>query len=96
MIQALIHCYTYSITLPSDLFDDEGFSLCDINRTLLGEDAIQQQDSAYFLDDGSCDSDDDSAIMKREKKGISSNGVGDGVSMDDDTVDLQRARVSHV
>ena len=83
------------IALPSDLFDDEGFSLCDINRTLLGEDAIQQQDSAYFLDDdGSCDSDDDSANMKREKKGSSSNGGGDGVSMDDDTVDLQRARVS--
>ena len=73
----------------SDLFDDEGFSLSDINCTLLGEEAIQQQDDAYFLDDIGYDSDDDSAKKKQERK--DKNG-GDRLSMEEE-IDLQRARV---
>ena len=74
----------------SDLFDDEGFSLCDINRTLLGEEVIQQQDDVYFLDSG-CDSDDESAKMKSKKLEKDKNGREE-LSMEEE-INLQGARV---
>ena len=68
------------------MFDDEGFSLTDINETLVGEEVIQQQDDVYFLD-----SDDD--IPDRKSKPEVGGDDRVGLSLEED-VDLQRARVS--
>ena len=70
----------------SDLFDDEGFSLSDINKTLIGDETIQQQEDVYFLDG----SDDDSADIKPKKQ--DKDGRGEKLSLEEE-VDLQRARV---
>ena len=74
--------------LLADLFDDEGFSLADINETLVGEEAIQQQDDIYFLD-----SDDDTVEKKSQLQ--DDVGVAEGAELSlEEEVDLQRARVS--
>ena len=72
----------------TDLFDEEGFSLADINETLIGEEAIQQQNDVYFLD-----SDDDTGA-KNKKQPEDEVGEGDKAELSlEEEVDLQRARV---
>ena len=87
-IWSLIVVQSQSIYLIdlTDLFDDEGFSLADINETLVGEETIQQQDDVYFLD-----SDDDTGSKKMEEE----VGGEDKAELSlEEEVDLQRARVS--
>lgn len=61
-----------------DLFDEEGFSLADVNDTLVGEEAVQ--DDVYFLEDKP-----DVTEEREEPRG------GEGLSQED-WVDLHRAR----
>ena len=78
-----MHAFTLFIRLHYiiDLFDDEGFSLSDINETLIGSDILQQED-VYFLD-----SDDDDNDRGKGKEGKRPE------PLDDEEVDLQRAQV---
>ncbi len=44
-------CMSLSLRYPSDLFDNEGFSLSDINDTLVGTETLEASDKIYFIDD---------------------------------------------
>lgn len=75
----------------TDLFDEEGFSLADINETLIGEEVIQQQNDVYFLDS---DEDTGGGRNKQTEDGV--GGVDKAELSLEEEVDLQRARVSEV
>ena len=75
----------------TDLFDEEGFSLTDINETLIGEEAIQQQNDVYFMD-----SDDDTGGKNKKQPDDEVGGVDKAELSLEEEVDLQRARVSTV
>ena len=73
------------------MFDEEGFSLADINETLVGEEMIQQQNDVYFLD-----SDDDTGGGNNKQPEDEMGGVDKAELSLEEEVDLQRARVSAV
>lgn len=76
-------CNFVSLFSLQDLFDDEGFSLSDINETVVGTKAHMHIDDMYFLDF------EEDCLNKCE------NECGRGsvsLSMDEE-VDLHRAKV---
>ena len=71
------------------MFDDEGFSLSDINETVVGSRSRPQADDVYFLDsDSECDPLDEWA--EESGRGSSSSSL----SLDEE-IDLQKAKVSY-
>ncbi len=66
-----------------DLFDNEGFSLSDVNDTLVGPATIEAVDSVYFIDD------DMEAARCREK----GEAESEQSSPDLEEVDLHRTWV---
>ena len=57
--------------LDIDLFDDEGFSLADINETLVGSDHLTTEisEDVYFIDDEIEAARYRQRVVKKEKKG---------------------------
>lgn len=87
--------YTLIIAhLDIDLFDDEGFSLADINETLVGSEHLTAEisEDVYFIDDELEVARSLQRAVKKEKKG----GVMEVTLSLDEEVDLNKTWVCHV
>ena len=72
------------VNIGADLFDDEGFSLSDINETVVGTQQQTQIEGIYFLDSDEDPLDD------------TTDGNQSGPLPAEEDMDLRKAKVSNI